>query len=445
MPRFGGRSWQLAYPVPVDRPLRDVATNDPRLASALVAALDGSGPAVRPIPPAGVGSDERTSDEPASDEPADAGRVADEHVADGRAPAERRSAECVPAGVAVVLRTSGSTGAPRDVMLSAAALRASAAATQHRLGGPGDWLLALPPDHVAGLQVLLRALAAGTGAHRMPSGPFRAVGFAEAAAALPPGRRYTSLVPTQLVRLLDDAAGPATLRSFDAVLLGGAAVAPALLDRAREAGARVVTTYGMTETCGGCVYDGVPLDGVRVSLDPDRRIQLAGPVLADGYLGGPGPDVSGPGGPGSGGSASGVRGLDGFVDDEGTRWLRTADLGRLSPDGRLEVLGRADDVIVTGGVNVAPGPVEHLLAALPGVREACVVGVPDEEWGQAVVAVLVVGPQVPPSLDSVRALVGERLGPAAAPRRLLVVPALPLRGPGKPDRRATAILAAATP
>jgi O-succinylbenzoic acid--CoA ligase len=389
----------------VDRPLRDVTTDDPRLASALAAALDGSGPAVRPVPPGGAGSDERTSD------------------------------ERVPTGVAVVLRTSGSTGAPRDVMLSATALRASAAATRHRLGGPGDWLLALPPDHVAGLQVLLRALAAGTGAHRMPPGPFRAAGFAQAAAALPPGRRYTSLVPTQLVRLLDDAEGRAALRSFDAVLLGGAAVAPALLERAREAGARVVTTYGMTETCGGCVYDGVPLDGVRVSLDPDRRILLAGPVLADGYLGEPG----------SGGSASRLRGLDGFVDDEGTRWLRTADLGRLSPDGRLDVLGRADDVILTGGVNVAPGPVEHLLATLPGVREACVVGVPDEEWGQAVVAVLVVGPQGPPSLDSVRALVGQRLGPTAAPRRLLVVPALPLRGPGKPDRRATATLAAAIP
>lgn len=380
----------------MDRPLRDLAADDPHLAEALAVALDGSGPALRVLAPGGLAP---------HDEPR------------------------VPEGVAVVLRTSGSTGAPRDVLLPAAALRASGEATLRRIGGPGTWLLVLPPDHVAGLQVLARAALSGTVAHVAPGGPFRAASFAAAVAELPsPGRRYTSIVPTQLVRLLDDEAGRAALRTFDAVLLGGSGIPPALLDDAFDAEITVVTTYGMTETCGGCVYDGVPLDGVRARVDGDGRVLLAGPVLAAGYLGRPDLD-----------EATFV------VDDEGTRWLRTSDLGRFDAGGRLHVVGRADDVIITGGVNVTPGPVEDLLVTLPAVREACVVGVPDEEWGQAVVAVLVVGPSGPPPLAEVRALVTAHLGAAAAPRRLVVVPALPTRGPGKPDRRAAAALAAGDP
>jgi O-succinylbenzoic acid--CoA ligase len=381
----------------VDSPLRDLPADDPHLAGALAAALDGSGPALRVLAPGAAPHDEP-------------------HV---------------PEGVAVVLRTSGSTGAPRDVLLSAAALRASGEATLRRIGGPGSWLLVLPPDHVAGLQVLARATLSGTVARVAPAGPFRAASFAAAAAELPAGgRRYTSIVPTQLVRLLDDEVGRAALRSFDAVLLGGSGIPPTLLDDAFDSDVRIVTTYGMTETCGGCVYDGVPLDGVRVRLDDDGRVLLAGPVLADGYLGRPDLDA-----------ATFLVDHEDDADDVGTRWLRTSDLGSFSPAGRLEILGRADDVIITGGVNVAPGPVEDLLVTLPAVREACVVGVPDQEWGHVVVAVLVVGPAGPPPLADVRALVTSHLGPAAAPRRLVVVPALPTRGPGKPDRAAAAALA----
>ena len=385
----------------MDRPLRDLAADYPHLAAALAAALDGSGPALRVLAPGAA----VTRPASAHDEP---------HV---------------PEGVAVVLRTSGSTGAPRDVLLSAAALRASGEATLRRIGGPGSWLLVLPPDHVAGLQVLARAALSGAVAHVAPGGPFRASSFAAAAAELPAGgRRYTSIVPTQLVRLLDDEAGRAALRTFDAVLLGGSGIPPALLDDAFDAEITVVTTYGMTETCGGCVYDGVPLEGVRARVADDGRVLLAGPVLADGYLGRPDLDEAAF-----------------LVDDEGTRWLRTSDLGRFDAGGRLRVVGRADDVIITGGVNVTPGPVEDLLVTLPAVREACVVGVPDDEWGQAVVAVLVVGPSGPPALADVRALVTAHLGTAAAPRRLVVVPALPTRGPGKPDRRAAAALATEPP
>ena len=369
------------------------------LVGALRAALEDDGPAVLPV---AEGSDGGGSDGGSSD--------------DG-----------VPDDVVLVVRTSGSTGAPRAVLLSATALRASADATAERLAGPGRWLLALPVDHIAGLQVLVRSVLAGTGPTVLPPGPFRADRFAAAVAAAvgtgPAGPWYTSLVPTQLVRLLDDAAGTAALRRFDAVLVGGAATAGSLLDRAREAGVRVVTTYGMTETCGGCVYDGRPLDGVDVRLDATGRVWLAGPVLAVGYRGRPHLDAE-----------------TFTVDADGRRWLRTGDLGHLA-DGVLTVTGRADDVLVTGGVNVSPGPVEDLLTGLPGIREACVVGVPDAEWGQAVVAVLVVGPDGPPPLADLRRHVADRLGAAAAPRRVVVVPALPLRGPGKPDRRAAAALA----
>jgi len=311
--------------------------------------------------------------------------------------------------VAVVV-TSGSTGAPKGVLLQASALLASASATHDRLGGPGRWLLALPATHVAGLQVLLRCLVARVQPTVLDtSAGFGVEAFADAVATIRGPRRYCSLVPTQLIRLLD--AGPrgqAALRGLDAILVGGAATPPAALERARDAGVSVVTTYGTSETCGGCVYDGVPLDGVGVHLDVAGRISLGGPVVARGYRGG--------------------ERFDG--------WFTTQDAGTW--DGRrLDVAGRLDDVIVTGGVKVAPGAVEAALLELPGVAEAVVVGVEDAEWGARVVAVVVPGPSATaPTLDGVRAHVKARIGAAAAPRQLLVPAALPLAGPGKPDRAA---------
>ena len=328
----------------------------------------------------------------------------------------------------VLVATSGSTAESRLVALPAAALHASADATAGRLGGPARWLLALPADHVAGVQVIVRALRAGAPpvVQDLRAG-FRPDGFVAATAALGPGRRVTSLVPTQLLRLLD-ASGPAldALRGYAAVLIGGAALDGALRARAAAAGVRVVATYGMTETAGGCVYDGVPLDGVRVALEPDGRIRLGGPTLAAGYLG----------------RAAETAAAFG-VDDRGGRTFRTGDLGRWV-DGRLEVLGRADDVIVTGGEKVAPAAVERVLAAQPGVRAACVVGLPDAEWGAVVAAALVVdraatdGNAADPG--DLRAAVRAALGRAAVPRILRTVEALPLRGIGKPDRTAVARL-----
>lgn len=343
-------------------------------------------------------------------------------------------------GLALTVATSGSTGRPREVALSTEALRASAATSAQRLGGHGGWLLALPLRHIAGIQVLVRSILAGTSPAVLPRAePFTAAAFADAAATLRATRCYTSLVPTQLHRLLTgEALGTDALRAFDAVLVGGASCPPSLLERARASGIRVVTTYGMTETAGGCVYDGVPLDGTRVEVDDSGRIRLTGPTLASGYL--IDDDALARGElrdaiPGDDGTA--------FESRAGVRWLRGPDLGSLDRDGRLVVSGRADDVIVTGGVKVAPEPIESILAEVAGIREACVVGIADPLWGERVVAVLVPQPGAAiPGLDDLRRHVTEHLGAAHAPSEVVVLDALPTRGPGKVDRQATATVAA---
>ncbi|OZM75255.1 AMP-dependent synthetase [Amycolatopsis antarctica] len=325
-----------------------------------------------------------------------------------------RPEDPVEPGTAVVVATSGSTGEPKGVLLSPGALLASADAAHSRIGGPGHWLLATPAHYVGGLQVLVRSWRAGTVPVVLDtSAGFRADAFAEAAALLDEGPRYTALVPAQLARLLD-AGGRAVeaLAGFDAIVLGGAALDARLRERARFAGARVCSAYGMSETAGGCVYEGVPLDGVTVRLGEGDRVEIGGPTLAHGYRSRPGLSREAFGG----------------------GWFRTSDLGRLD-DGLLEVLGRADDVINTGGVKVPAATVERALLAHPGVAQACVVGVPDPQWGQAVVAV-VVPAGAPPHAEELRSAVRAAAGAPAVPKQVEFASALPLRGPGKVDRAA---------
>ena len=319
-----------------------------------------------------------------------------------------RPQEPLEDGADLVVVTSGSTGGGRGVLLPSAAVRASGEATLRRLGGPGTWLLALPVSAVAGLQVLCRSILGGTEPTVLAAGE----PLAAAVARMPAGRRYTALVPTQLRRYLD--AEPAALRAFDAVLVGGAATDAGLLARVRDEDVAVVTTYGMTETAGGCVYDGEPLDGVRVRVA--EGVELAGPVLALGYR----------------------------LDPEGTAaafdsgWFRTRDAGSLDDAGRLTVHGRLDDVVVTGGVNVAPQAVEGVLRQHPDVADAVVFGRPDDEWGERVVAAVVPAPGAQPDLASLRPWVAERLGAPAAPRELHRIAAVPTLHTGKPDRRGVA-------
>ncbi|MDR1635014.1 MAG: AMP-binding protein [Bifidobacteriaceae bacterium] len=349
----------------------------------------------------------------------------------------------LPPGTALAAPTSGSTGRPKLVALGAQAVRASAAASAHRLGGAGHWLLTLPTDHIAGVNVVVRAVLAGAGLTAMGPGSFSAESFAAAAAALPAGPCYTSLVPTQLRRLAGaEPDGIGGLTRFAAVLVGGAALEPGLRRRAEAAGAVIVQTYGAAETCGGCVYDGEPLDGVEVAVAANGRIELAGPMLALGYVPG---RTDAPGGVGSSGAPTGAAypgGAAGFFERHGRRWFASSDLGVWTADGRLAVLGRSDHAITSGGHTVSPERVEEVLRGLPGVQDALVVGLAEPAWGEEVTALVVPDAARPPSLRQLRQAVKRELGPAHAPRRAALVAALPTASVGKPDRRGGAALAA---
>ena len=408
-------------------------------------------------------------------------------------------------GVDMVLRTSGSTtGTGKLVGVSMDALVASARATHKRLGGPGIWVLALPAYHAAGVQVLVRAAVAGTHVfNAYKEGGFDpqhlaqvidaacvaaadcdagssfdddavsfcaggAGGEAEGALAADDSGRacpvYTSLVPTQLRRALDDEQLRGALARLDAVLIGGAAADAQLLEQAKAAGIRVVTTYGMSETCGGCVYDGQPLPGVSMDVDQATgAIWLSGPMLATGYLGDEertrrcfvsrpqaGVGVSGVGGTASAaesaeaGAGGPGAGSDAGAGEPARRWFITSDRGHIV-DGRLQVLGRLDDVIISGGIKVEPGPIEALLALNPLVSECAVVGLPDLQWGQVVTAVVV--PASMPGLGRVdegailaqiRVYLEQKLSGAQCPKQVLLADALPYKGIGKVNRRALA-------
>ncbi|AYF99496.1 o-succinylbenzoate--CoA ligase [Protaetiibacter intestinalis] len=323
--------------------------------------------------------------------------------------------------VGLVVETSGTTGRPKRVVLPADAVLASAAASESALGGPAQWVLALPVHYIAGLNVLARSLCAETAPVAVDAGPFTAAGFRAAAARLAPELPHaTALVPAQLATLLDDAEARAVLRGFQAVLVGGQATPATLLERAAEGSIRVVRSYGSSETSGGCVYDGRPIGATRVRVE-DGEVQLAGPSLADGYL------------------DDAALTAERFVVAEGVRWFRTADAGEW--DGAtLRVLGRRDDVIVSGGVKVALGRIEEALRAHPGFAQVVVVAVPDARWGERPVAVAA-GAEA----DDAAALaaVAAGLGPAARPERVVRVAALPVLPSGKPDRVALRILASA--
>lgn len=336
-------------------------------------------------------------------------------VIDPRLPASERrrrveaAAAAATAAAATVVFTSGSTGPARAVRLTeanwGAAVEASAVHLEHR---PDDvWLAVMPMHHVGGLAILYRSAYVGARVRWMPR-----AGTAEVVAGLRSGVTIASLVPTVLRRVLDGDTGP--FPGLRAVLVGGGPIPPGLIEQAHARGIPALPTYGMTETCAqvatlrpGSPPRGAahPLPGIEVRIADDGRIQVRGPQVSPGYAG---------------------------EDDRAPReWFTTSDLGRLEPDGALRVLGRADDVILTGGENVTPGEVEAVLVQHPAVRAAAVIGLPDPEWGQRVVAAYE-GDRVEPAelLEWLR----PRLAPHQVPRRLLRLDAIPLSGGGKPDR-----------
>jgi o-succinylbenzoate---CoA ligase len=220
-------------------------------------------------------------------------------------------------------------------------------------------------------------------------------------------------VAAQLDKALASSAAAAALAELDAVLIGGGPMPSGVAKRAAAAGISVVRTYGMSETAGGCVYDGVPLDGVHVRIEPDGRIVLGGVALAKGYRNRVDPDP--------------------FAEPG---WFRTDDLGAVDDSGVLRVLGRVDDAISTGGLTVLPQLVEAAVAGHPAVAECAVFGVPDDRMGQRVVAAVVVtSGNAPPTLAELRSHVARTLDATAAPRELHIVDELPRRGIGKVNRR----------
>ncbi|MBS4941667.1 MAG: AMP-binding protein [Rothia mucilaginosa] len=374
--------------------------------------------------------------------------------------------------IALVVGTSGSTGTPKRTALTARALAASAAATERFFGSNSDaasqWLLALPAHYIAGAQVLARSVLAGT-APVIARSVIEPVHFSpevllQAVERMSSARRFISLVPTQLHKLLESAdADPhlgaeihEALGSFTGILLGGAPASADLLAAATALGLNTVTTYGSAETAGGCVYSGSVLPGVRVELVPEEgmpavpdiegkpaqvgRIWISGAHLANGYIG------------------DAARTAEHFFTSaDGTRWYRTDDYGLLSPandpnsaahgnEQHLQVLGRSDDVLISGGVKISARAVATVLEEHPAVREACVVGLPDARWGTAIAAAVTLVPSAgaapaenSPALNEelsalLRARCTEKLGAPAAPKQLSILPDFPLTSTGKPDR-----------
>ena len=384
------------------------------LLPALAAAMDGSGPALGLLP--GSGSLAYRSMISAAVVP--------------EAP--------VPAGVAVVAATSGSTGDPAGVLLPGPALRAAARGFAERAGQPEGhrWVAALPLHHAGGLMVAVRSVVAGTAPVALASlggaAPFSVEAFAEATAhavelsAQDARPLAVSLVPPMLSML--DAAGADgwdLLAEYDAVLVGGAATPTTLVDRLLFAGVHVFTSYGMTETCGGAVFDGRPLPGVSVDVEPDGRLAIRGAQVALGYRDG--------------------READRWsLGQDGLRRFRTDDLGAVGSDGVVTVEGRADDVVQVAGASVSVGAVRAVLEADPRVAAAEVVALPDAQWGSRLAAAVVPagptpapGPHGAPTLaDDLGDLVEQSLGRAARPRALHIVDALPTLESGKVDRRA---------
>ncbi len=321
-----------------------------------------------------------------------------------------RAGEEIDDDVAVVLSTSGTTGRPKGALLTARALVASAEATHRRLGGHGRWLLALPAHHVAGFQVLVRSVVAGTDPVAVPA-RVEAAHLVSAVTALGSGRRYASLVAAQLDKALGDPHATQALAELDAVLVGGGPMPAGVAQRALAADISVIRTYGMSETAGGCVYDGLPLDGAGVRTDSSGRITLSGPTIASGYRNAVTPDP--------------------FAEPGR---FRTDDVGAIDDSGVLTVLGRVDDAISTGGLTVLPQLVEAVVVTHPAVVECAVFGAADERLGQRVVAAVVVEPGATITLLELRSHVTGSLPLAAAPRQLHIVDRLPRRGIGKINR-----------
>jgi O-succinylbenzoic acid--CoA ligase len=333
--------------------------------------------------------------------------------------------------IAVLIETSGSSSAPKRLALSAAALMANARASLGRLGGPGTWILALPVHFIGGLQVLIRSLEADTEPLVLTRESFNTAALIDVLAVRPEHERlYMSVVPVQLSRIVEhvehDPAALAIVCRLAAILVGGQRTSPSLLQRARALGLPVVTTYGATETSGGCVYDGLPLSDVRIHVRPDGRIEVGGHILATEFVGDP--------------ALTEQR----FSEADDVRWYLTDDIGEFR-EGTLTVQGRSDRVLISGGIKVNLELVEEVTEHIRECAYAVAVSISDEEWGERVGLVVELDPEEtaadPRSLaELIKAIVRDELGAAAMPREVRLVEQLPRLSSGKPDRLVCAAL-----
>ena len=381
-----------------------------RLAPMLTSALDGTGPAIAPIPTSPTGLVNLLTD-----------AIKPE---DKRFPLESSD-------IALVCATSGSTGNPRGVLLSANAIRYSVQAFADRFGGDYRWVMSVPAHRIAGVMVLARAALNGNpylidpsigGARVFDAATFSVTTANAVRESKKDGRPIAvSLVPTQIGRLLDSGSvGIEALQAYKLVLSGGTATPQPMLNRLRELGINVVISYGMTETCGGCVFDGKPLTGVTISLGTKDdvepgRISIAGPVLASGYR--LRPDLA----------------AVEFIENK----LITHDVGKLDSADLLHVLGRLDDVVQVGGTNVSLSAVEALLRHHPAISDVAVIDIADDLWGSIPMAYVTLRDQQLNKQDLITALkniVMERIGRAATPRTIQFVNQLPMLDSGKIDR-----------
>jgi O-succinylbenzoic acid--CoA ligase len=317
----------------------------------------------------------------------------------------------VPVGndVAAVMVTSGTTGVPKGVELTRAGLEVMGRGYSDGLGATAAdrWLACLPLHHVAGLAIIARAWVTGVAWTAHAHFDLDAV----ARSPLDEGTSIVSLVPTTLRRLLD--AG-APLHEYRRLVLGGSPCPPSLRARAEATGATVVDAYGLTETWGGCALDGVPIRGAEMRVAADGELLVRGAMVMRGYRFAPGDTAA-------------------ALDGDG--WLRTGDVATIT-DGVVRVVDRKKDLIISGGVNVSPTRVEAVLATHPGVADVCVIGAPDDEWGERVVAVVVPAEAADaPTLDALRAFARDQLRAADLPHELRVVNEIPRSNGGKALRR----------
>ena len=381
-----------------------------KLASVLGPALDGTGPAIAPIAAGSESFITQTLEALRPD--------------DSRYPLESSD-------IAIVSATSGSTGTPKGVMLSQQALTASASAFGDRFGTNNRWVVSMPAHRIAGIMVLVRSWFHNSpfeidpsvgGARTFEAAAFAATTMRAVRESNKDGRALmVSLVPTQIARLLESGSvGIEALQSYDLVLSGAAATSQPMLNKLRELGIKVSVSYGMTETCGGCVFDGRPLDGVKISLGTKDdvepgRVTISGPVAASGYRLRPDLDAVS------------------FISGQ----IQTHDVGKLDSSGLLHILGRLDDVVTVGGVNVALSAVESLIRHHPAIEDVAVIDLQDELWGSIPIAYAVTRTHVPDTsnlISEIQSTIRDQIGRAAVPRTVQFVSALPMLDSGKIDR-----------